>query len=303
MVKPHCRLGISAIVRNEAPYILEWMAHYRVLGVQHFFLVNDRSNDGTTELLSTLEALGLVRTLTIDTPHGVKPQLPAYRAMSKAFAQYVDWMAYFDLDEYLWPTSEYAKVENFLRQMPGDVGAIAFNWATYGSSGNERFIPRPTPERFTLHASQTNNLNHHFKTIARVEAIQDFTCPHNVVLHPGWRYVHTDLSPKVTLQMSGRPKAFEHCLSEKVIWQHFRLNHYVIRSWEEFKFKKSMRGRAFSDFALDRDFFDHHDRKDARTVPGSEYLNRLYEELDGLKALMPDVDLPRLYSLPANRLA
>ena len=283
-------LGISAIVRNEAPYLLEWVAHHRLLGVGRFFIVDDRSDDGSAELLATMERCGLIRLLPFVADAGQKPQIPAYRALLQAFRDDVEWMAFIDIDEYMWPMGNEARISDFLCRLPPQVGAIALNWATFGSSRQLAYDHRPTPERFTWHAHLNNPVNHNIKSIARTACAVDFTCPHNTIIDPAWTHVHTDLAPKVPLGPNGRPDTLLHCLSASVSWSHFRLNHYVIRSWEEYQRKKSRRGRAFTDYPLDQAFFTLHDFAEGQTRPPEEYLRRLKQEMSELKALMPQVD-------------
>lgn len=296
-------LGISAIVRNEAPYLLEWIAHHRLLGVGRFFLIDDRSDDGTSELLTSLERCGLVTLLPFLAVPGEKPQIRAYRELLRAFRNEVEWMAFIDIDEYIWPTGRESRISNFLNSLPPQVGAIALNWATFGSSSQLRYQDLPTPERFTWHAQLGNPVNHNIKTVSRTACTLDFTCPHNAVIDPAWSHVHTDLTAKAPFGPNGRADSLLHCLSESVSWSGFRLNHYVIRSWEEYLSKKSRRGRAFTDYPLDREFFTIHDFAEVQTTLPREYLSGLKQEMRVLRALMPDVDWAALQPDGQNFLA
>ena len=44
-MKPY--LAICAVYRNEAPYLREWIEFHRLVGVERFFLYNNRSTDTT----------------------------------------------------------------------------------------------------------------------------------------------------------------------------------------------------------------------------------------------------------------
>lgn len=266
-------------MKNEAPYLLEWIAHHRILGIKHFFIADNDSEDGTTEILGALEQNGYVKRLPFSTPPGQKPQIPAYRHLLRAFSSEVQWMAFIDADEYIWPEQEGGSIQTFLQGIPSHVGAVALNWATYGSSGHARYFDLPTPERFTWHANVSNLISHNIKTIARTACIADFSCPHNALLVAPFQHAHTDLSPQVPLAPNGRPENLTYCLSDSVHWEHFRVNHYIIRSWEEFTEKKSRRGRAFTSYPLDAVFFSGHDFREEQTLPSPEYLTRLREEI------------------------
>ena len=54
------RVGIAAIVKSEAPYLLEWIAFHRAVGIDAFFIADNGGNDGTSELLKRLEKAGYI---------------------------------------------------------------------------------------------------------------------------------------------------------------------------------------------------------------------------------------------------
>lgn len=39
-------LSIAAILKNEQPYILEWLAYHMVLGIEDFYIADNISSDG-----------------------------------------------------------------------------------------------------------------------------------------------------------------------------------------------------------------------------------------------------------------
>jgi len=51
--------GVIAVARNEAPYLLEWIAHYRVLGFEQITIYDNESNDGTSRILAPLARAGM----------------------------------------------------------------------------------------------------------------------------------------------------------------------------------------------------------------------------------------------------
>ena len=262
---PLPRLAIGAIVKNEAPYLLEWIAFHRVLGVTGFFVADNGSTDGSGALLAALDAAGIVRHLPFPDRHGVRPQQPAYRAILARYAAAADWIAFIDADEFLLPAPD-----AFRGPFPGalprlvarlgadpDVGAVVVNWALYGSSGRLSAGPEPVIERFARRAERTLLPNHHFKSILRTAAgaaVGDN--PHAFRLAAPFRAVHgdgRDLEAHA-LGIDG--------LSREVVWEPLRLNHYVVKSREEFLTRKLPRGRATSDGMRDTRFFEAHDRNE-----------------------------------------
>jgi len=53
-------LAICATIKDEAPYIPEWIEFHRGVGVEHFFLYDNLSSDGSKEVLEPWVRAGLV---------------------------------------------------------------------------------------------------------------------------------------------------------------------------------------------------------------------------------------------------
>ncbi|MGA1180601.1 MAG: glycosyltransferase family 2 protein [Marivivens sp.] len=47
-------------MKNEGPYILEWVAHHLAIGFGHFIVVTNDCEDGTDEILLALQQRGPV---------------------------------------------------------------------------------------------------------------------------------------------------------------------------------------------------------------------------------------------------
>lgn len=294
------RIGVAAIVKNEAPYIIEWIAHHRLQGVTHFFIADNNSADQSRDVLQQLSDHGVVSWVPWPDTPGEKPQVPAYRHILSRFGSLVDWMAYLDADEYLWQTTDPC-LGDYLAGTPADVGAIALNWATYGSSDQYFHANASTPERFIWHAAIDNLVNRNFKSIARPSATKDFTCPHNVILRPEYRYIHPDNTPKESLDPDNKSAKHAHCRSKSVSWNHFRINHYIIRSWEEYATRKSKRGRAFSESALDELYFWGHDFHEESTCPPRSYAKLLQQEVNRIRELVDPETLLAIQSTFTNQ--
>ncbi|MFV0293531.1 MAG: glycosyltransferase family 2 protein [Paracoccus sp. (in: a-proteobacteria)] len=95
-----------AIMRNEAPYILEWVAHHRAVGFTDFLIFTNDCTDGTDRILDRLMDLNLVIHCPNPKsafPHKLKVwQVSALRYAS-TFSRFrqSDWVATIDADEFI----------------------------------------------------------------------------------------------------------------------------------------------------------------------------------------------------------
>ncbi len=270
------RLGIAAIFKNEHPYIIEWLAFHRLMGFDRFFIADNDSDDGSSELLAELHDAGLITRVRFPTPGGGAPQVPAYNALLAQFGHEVDWLAFIDADEFIVPEPGWS-VRDILSPLSDDarVGAIGMNWALFGSSGHQQTEPALVTERFTMRAFQNQGVNRHIKTMVKSVCCRLMENPHKAQLSAG-HYVYPDGAV-----MAFDPKHPDG-MSERVCWAGLRVNHYVIKSYEEFKTRKQPRGRATTNSQrLDR-FFTQHDLNDETCTWLEPWLPSPNREVDGI---------------------
>jgi hypothetical protein len=124
-------LSIVAIYRDEAPYLREWIEFHRIVGVERFFLYDNFSLDDHREQLAPYIDQGMV--VLHEWP--VFPgQLPAYDDALRRHGHESRWIAFIDLDEFLFsPTLKpLPEILHEFEQHPG----VMVNWAVFGSSGH-----------------------------------------------------------------------------------------------------------------------------------------------------------------------
>jgi hypothetical protein len=284
------RVAVAAIFKNEGPYVLEWVAHHRALGVETFFIADNVSTDETTGLLAALAEAGIVRHLPFPTPMGRPPQQSAYERIVAQHGAEADWIAFLDADEFLVPAEPNRPLAAILAGLdPGpDVGTVVVNWALYGSSGQMKPSPLPVVERFQRRAETAHPVNRHYKSILRPAAYAGpVGNPHHFPLKRGFRAVHVDGTE--VRDVPGKPKG----LSQHVVWSPLRINHYVIKSWEEFYFRKRARGRATRSDQLRTEAFFRSPALNDVLAPMPPGLAAAAEaERQRLEALLSGGDLP-----------
>jgi glycosyltransferase involved in cell wall biosynthesis len=127
-------LSVAAIFKDEARFLGEWLHFHSGVGVDHFFLYDDGSSDDFRAVLEPWIAAGRV---TLIDGKG-KNQVAAYNHCIRRFAGRSRWIAFIDLDEFLFsPQSrDLKRILEPYRDQP----AIFVYWVLYGSSGH---VSRP----------------------------------------------------------------------------------------------------------------------------------------------------------------
>lgn len=274
-------IAIAAIVKNEADSLLEWIAYHRVIGVSHFLIANNDSTDETRELLRKLADIGLVTTIDVPTKGDAKPQLPAYQKLVNRCPESIDLIAFIDADEFLTVTDDAVTINPMLDRLFADSGvsALAMNWACFGSAGQLFREEGMVIERFTQQSSPKFTANRNYKSIARRESIVNFMNPHHINLCGG-RYINT-LGESLEI-IESKPG-----VTQRLVWDHLRVNHYVTKSLEEFVLGKSRNGSAATKGRKKhKQYFESHDRNEVSWNYPEKLLKAVNEFHNTLRSLL-----------------
>ena len=69
-------LAVTSL-RNEAPFIVEWVAHMRSIGATDLLVYTNDCDDGTDALLAVLANHGILHHIIQDVPHGLSAGSPS----------------------------------------------------------------------------------------------------------------------------------------------------------------------------------------------------------------------------------
>ncbi|OZI56386.1 glycosyltransferase family 2 protein [Bordetella genomosp. 4] len=276
------KLSVAAIVKNEADSLVEWIAYHRVVGVEFFFIADNESNDGTSEILEALAAHRLVQYLRFPTPKNGNAQIPAYAALLARARDQCDVVAFIDADEYLLPmdgsTSLIPLLERLFRNT--NISAVGLNWANFGSGGALFAEEGMVIDRFTKRAKHDFGVHYHIKTLARPDRVVGFANPHFALLSNG-RYVDATGIDIVPHPKHGKG------LSSNIIWSGARINHYATKSLEEFLIGKSRRGSATKKTRIKhKKYFTSHDRNEEEDLIATQFSAAVKAEYERLTKLI-----------------
>lgn len=275
LAPPRHTYAIAAIVKNEAPYLAEWVAYHRLIGFEHFFIADNGSQDGTDRLLAHWQTLGFVTT-RVWTPQE-KAQTAWYRHVLDEHGDDIAHLAFLDADEFLVHPDTDRPLEwlSPVLQKP-EVGAIAVNWRIFGSSGMRHRQPGGVLARFRRASATDRQVNCHVKSIVKPRHVKAMTA-HAAVLEEGVHYVTAD--GQSANFVDGRSETGR---TRAVTPTPLKIYHFNVKSRDEFVDTKMTRGRANMgpNHSRDMNYFRQHDlNEEPATLPAG-----MLEQLRSLTA-------------------
>jgi hypothetical protein len=136
-------------VRNEAAFLLEWLAHHRAVGFTDFLVFSNDCQDGTDTMLDRLQDMGWLTHVRNDGPHdkgGV--QFTALKQADRMeIVKAADWLMTLDIDEFVNIRAGDHTLSALHAALP-DATAITLTWRLFGSSDIVRFTDTPVTESF-----------------------------------------------------------------------------------------------------------------------------------------------------------
>jgi hypothetical protein len=238
-------LSVVAIVKNETPYIAEWIEYYRLVGVQKFFIYDNESTDNLRNFLESYIDKGIVEYTFFP---GKRQQVIAYNDALQRYKYASFWLAFIDIDEFLVPV-EAETITGFLRDFDG-VPGLEVNQVLYGSGGHKKMTDNLVIERFKDHSNLEDIVNLGVKTIVNPRHTFFMATAHVAEYFDGERSVDTNKTKNIKASLD------RHALHDKL-----RINHYACKSLEEFTSRIDL-GRASSLGKLSASEFGNRDRNE-----------------------------------------
>jgi len=273
--KPY-KFVLVAIAKNEGKYIEEWVAYHKALGFDFFYIADNGSSDNTPEILQRLDDQGVVSYTKWDHSNGA--QISWYREVISHYGNQCQYMAFFDIDEFLAEEAGTEALQEAERVLSSPtVGALVINWKIFGSAGFQREQPGLVLSRFRMASKDSRAVNKHIKTIVKPEAVQSLSL-HSARLRDGFCHKTPDGSEAVFIDDD--PKSG---ITETVCKGPLRINHYNIKSFEEFVRIKMTRGRANlgPDNIRPLKYFSGHDFNDDYQEPSLKRMKETKELMKG----------------------
>ena len=299
------KTSIVTTMKNEGPFILEWLAYHRVIGVEGFLVYTNDCTDGTDTFLDLLQSKGYVQHR--DNPFkstDLKPQHAALQAAEKEpTITDADWVICMDVDEYINIKVGEGTLTDLYTALP-DANMISCTWRLFGNADVHEFDPRPIIEQFDTCAEEITRKPHQawgFKTLHRNIGIFKKLGVHRPKgLKPQlWDQINWVNGSGHPLPHTMYRNAWRSTF-ETVGYDMVQLNHYAVRSAESFLVKRD-RGRVNH---VDRDQgLAYWFRMNNNAVPDTSIqrmIPKLHAELEHLLA-DPDIRLAHENCIKAHR--
>ena len=289
------RITAVTCVKNEGPFLLEWIAYNRLIGVgAHLFYSND-CTDGTDQLLQRLDAMGIVHHRNNDAWKGNSPQQYALnRALKEPVITQADWVIHIDVDEFINIRCGNGTLQDFLALVP-DATNVAMTWRMFGTTGVRQLADQFVIGQFD-HAAPKYCPKPHtvwgFKTMVRnLGAYAKLSCHRPNKLNPAYAaQVKCVNGAGQDMTRETRDKGWRNSVKSSG-YDLLQLNHYALLSAESYLIKRQ-RGRALHvdrsiglNYWIRMDWCDHKDISIQRNLPRLEQAYPAPMQDDQLRAL------------------
>ena len=246
-------VSVCAIFKNEAPYLREWLEFNHLVGVDHFYMYNNNSEDDFRTVLKPYIDSGLVT--LVEWPYQQK-QMECYMDCIEKYSVETKWIGFIDIDEFIVPKST-DSIYEFLKPFEKKRGSVGVYWRLYGSSGRmDRDLNGLVTEDFTVCWPKYCDIGKCFYNTA-FGFNRDSV--HNGLLHhtfwASWK--GKDIPPVNIFDkicVANRHKATSADFP-------IQINHYFTKSFTEYAMKRSKGDVYFKENPHDEAYFYEHEMK------------------------------------------
>ncbi|CAI7758731.1 unnamed protein product [Closterium sp. NIES-53] len=225
-------LCVCTMVLDSAKFMEEWLLYHGFLGVEHFFVYDNGSEDGLQESVEEAQETGRARgfgfSTTIRSWPWLKSQEGGFSHCAIRAKKLCTWVIFVDVDEFVFPAWKLKKIESRKLFAAGSqyssllrkfVGQIALPCLIFGPSGHQEHPERGVVSGYTCRLE----LPDRHKSVILTESLDP---PYHNVIHHFTSLKH------------------QYC-TLNVGHTHGAIFHYKYQAWPEFKTKFRRRASTF----------------------------------------------------------
>ncbi len=189
MTPPRYRFAICACARWETPYIVEWLSYYRELGFEHIYLYCNDDDPGALyeRVLPFTQGAAPFVTFRHHAHQGQQYEMYVHFA-GHGLAE-TEWVAFFDIDEFL-RLPPGMDIAGFMRRFRPEVECVMFNWVFFGPNGHKTPPGGNVLENFTRREVE---IHPYTKFVARASVVGEIDFTLRGMAHGFWHEIGTKL--------------------------------------------------------------------------------------------------------------
>ncbi len=298
---------ILATMRDEAPFLLEWIAYHKAIGFEKIIVFSNDCGDGTDKILSSLHRAGHL----LHVPHDPDPNLTVVeqvgqRVLKDHLISDGDWMIWLDADEFLNIHVGKGSVNDLIAYV-GDARGMCVSWRLFGDAGQNVFSGSFLAHPFTRCAplgQRWQTVKTFFKFDSDITELYN----HKPIFKPKfWEnggYFLSSSGSKLDTNNKYMQKWINGNKRSKIEddeagWNVAQINHYIVRTKPLFELKKQ-RGRIGKPNSLNSDrysekFFSSHNFNTSEDTSINRWINRTYEGMQFLQSsVLKELDVSAL---------
>ncbi|MFD0859266.1 glycosyltransferase family 2 protein [Roseovarius aquimarinus] len=284
---------IVTTMKNEGPFMLEWVAYNRMIGFTDILIYTNDCADGTDLIAKRLEELGLAQHRQNPLREGVSPQRTALRDSSRQpVVKEADWLLCADCDEFLNIRVGSGRLDDLYAAV-GDADGISVCWKLFGNSGRIEYSEDLVIDQFDRGLGETEYPN--FRSLGMKTLVRNNDRFAKLRVHRP--LYHLDRGDIAWVDGAGKPMPdlyLDHGWKASGGFGHdyVRLHHYAVRSVDSFLVKRD-RGRT--NHVDDDQGISYWSNMNFNTQTDTSLRARVPALRKQLAAMMRDPELARLH--------
>ena len=237
--------SVCLLIKDENDFLEEWLDNYWDIGVEHFYIYDNKSKVPVVETISKIKNGFYVDKCDVILFTEYKHmQYDCYENCLINYGQESRWIGFLDTDEFVEFTNETTDIKEFLKEFESDL-AVWIPWDTYGANGH---VERPIGgmrENYTK--SVINPYGLWGKIFVQTALIQ------RMYVHgaDSVGYYYPIITQEHGLLYEEYGKLFNRMNNSDNIYPRVKINHYMTRSYQDWVEKMS---RGTSDPVFKRKF-------------------------------------------------
>ncbi|WP_235829875.1 glycosyltransferase family 2 protein [Frigidibacter oleivorans] len=267
------RALVISSMRDEGPFIVEWVTWYRLIGFTDILVLTNDCSDHSPDLLDALQAAGWVTHVRATIPDGAYPQQAKLRrARRHPLVAEADWILICDVDEFLVIHRGEGRIGDLLPAGDAPFTGMSINWRVFGTGNRLDWGDGLVHRQFHRCAWRVHGVNRWFKGLfRRPEIFGKFQSHGPSGFDRATAGADWGAEPLVWVNSAGtvlpdwHPEGAYMRMTPQHLTTHeaAQINHYMLRSEESFSLKRgTLSAAALKDRYTD-EFFDRFNRNEA----------------------------------------